>query len=55
VLIVLKNNSSEEILGRHKLEFETLQELKLELDEVVNDWDREHHLERATADEVEKQ
>jgi hypothetical protein len=52
VLIVLRNNMSEDMLERHKVHFENLDGLKVKLRKVIEEWDRRHALEMATADEV---
>jgi len=53
VLIVLRNNLSEEMLNRHKVEFERLEGLKGKLREVVEEWDRRNPPELTIADEVQ--
>jgi len=53
VMIVLRNNLSEDILEKHKVEFERLDVLKGKLREVVEEWDRKNPREVGTVDEVE--
>jgi len=53
VLIVLKNNLSEEILNKQKMEFERLEELKRKLRQAIEEWDRKNPAEMTSAEKVE--